>query len=143
MTTVTLVTGGFDPLHSGHIAYFKAAREFGNYLCVGVNSDDWLTRKKGKPFMNVSERMSIINELKCVDIAIEFIDKDDSACDAIGTALEVYDNVLFCNGGDRGSVNTPEYERYRNDKRVEFKFGVGGEDKKNSSSWILKKWNML
>jgi len=140
MTTVTLVTGGFDPLHSGHIAYFKAAREFGNTLCVGVNSDDWLTRKKGKPFMSISERMSIIKELKCVDIAIEFIDKDDSACDAIGTALEVYDNVLFCNGGDRGSVNTPEYERYRNDKRVEFKFGVGGDDKKNSSSWILKNW---
>ena len=140
MTTVTLVTGGFDPLHSGHIAYFKAAREFGNSLCVGVNSDDWLTRKKGKPFMNVSERMSIIKELKCVDIAIEFIDKDDSACDAIGTALEVYDNVLFCNGGDRGSVNTPEYERYRYDKRVEFKFGVGGEDKKNSSSWLLNNW---
>jgi len=140
MTTVTLVTGGFDPLHSGHIAYFKAAREFGNYLCVGVNSDDWLTRKKGKPFMNVSERMSIIKELKCVDLAIEFNDKDDSACDAIKTSLEVYDNVLFCNGGDRGSVNTPEYERYRHDKRVEFKFGVGGEDKKNSSSWLLNNW---
>ena len=141
MTTVTLVTGGFDPLHSGHIAYFKAAREFGNTLCVGVNSDDWLTRKKGKPFMNVGERMSIIKELKCVDVAIEFNDKDDSACDAIKMALEVYDNVLFCNGGDRGSMNTPEYERYKDDKRVEFKFGVGGNDKKNSSSWILERWN--
>jgi D-beta-D-heptose 7-phosphate kinase/D-beta-D-heptose 1-phosphate adenosyltransferase len=140
MTTVTLVTGGFDPLHSGHIAYFKAAREFGHSLCVGVNSDDWLTRKKGKPFMDVGERMSIIKELKCVDLAIEFIDKDDSACDAISIALQVYDNVLFCNGGDRGSVNTPEYERYRHDNRVDFKFGVGGEDKKNSSSWILERW---
>ena len=140
MTKVTLVTGGFDPLHSGHIAYFKAAREFGNSLCVGVNSDDWLTRKKGKPFMNVGERMSIIKELRCVDLAIEFRDKDDSACDAIKMALEVYDNVLFCNGGDRGSMNTPEYDRYKDDDRVEFKFGVGGENKKNSSSWILEKW---
>ena len=140
MTTVTLVTGGFDPLHSGHIAYFKAAREFGHTLCVGVNSDDWLTRKKGKAFMNVSERMSIVKELKCVDVAIEFIDADDSACDAIKMALEVYDNVLFCNGGDRGSVNTPEYDKYKDDPRVEFKFGVGGEDKKNSSSWILERW---
>ena len=140
MTTVTLVTGGFDPLHSGHIAYFKAAREFGNTLCVGVNSDDWLTRKKGKPFMNVGERMSIIKELKCVDVAIEFRDNDDSACDAIKMALEVYDNVLFCNGGDRGSVNTPEYSRYKDNKRVEFKFGVGGDDKKNSSSSILERW---
>jgi len=140
MTTVTLVTGGFDPLHSGHIAYFKAAREFGNSLCIGLNSDDWLTRKKGKPFMNIDERMCIIKELKCVDFAIEFRDNDESACDAIKMALEVYDNVLFCNGGDRGSVNTPEYDRYKDDKRVEFKFGVGGEDKKNSSSWILERW---
>ena len=143
MSTVTIVTGGFDPLHSGHIAYFKAAKEFGNSLCVGVNSDEWLTRKKGKPFMPMSERMAIIKELKCIDFAIEFNDKDDSACDAIHMALEVFDNVLFCNGGDRGSVNTPEYNEYRNDDRVEFKWGVGGTDKKNSSSWILKKWNML
>jgi D-beta-D-heptose 7-phosphate kinase/D-beta-D-heptose 1-phosphate adenosyltransferase len=143
MSTVTIVTGGFDPLHSGHIAYFKAAKEFGNSLCVGVNSDEWLTRKKGKPFMPMSERMAIIKELKCIDFAIEFNDKDDSACDAIKMALEIFDKVLFCNGGDRGSVNTPEYTEYRNDKRVEFKWGVGGNDKKNSSSWILKKWNML
>ena len=96
MTTVTLVTGGFDPLHSGHIAYFKAARELGNSLCVGVNSDDWLTRKKGKPFMNVDERLTIIKELKCVDLAIEFRDKDDSACDAIemvaSTIVEEYED---------------------------------------------------
>ena len=143
MNKVTIVTGGFDPLHSGHIAYFKAAKELGNPLCVGVNSDEWLTRKKGKPFMTITERMSIIKELKCVDLAIEFRDDDNSACDAIKMALEIYDKVLFCNGGDRGSVNTPEYNEYRNDDRVEFKFGVGGTDKKNSSSWILKKWNML
>tara|TARA_Y100001963_G_scaffold11624_1_gene14713 strand:+ start:342 stop:776 length:435 start_codon:yes stop_codon:yes gene_type:complete len=142
-TTITIVTGGFDPLHSGHIAYFKAAKEFGNSLCVGVNSDEWLTRKKGKPFMPMSERMAIIKELKCIDFAIEFNDKDDSACDAIKMALEIFDKVLFCNGGDRGSVNTPEYNEYRNDDRVEFKWGIGGTDKKNSSSWILKKWNML
>ena len=143
MSTVTIVTGGFDPLHSGHIAYFKAAKELGNSLCVGVNSDEWLTRKKGKPFMPMSERMTIIKELKCIDFAIEFNDKDGSACDAIKMALDIFDKVLFCNGGDRGSVNTPEYNEYRNDKRVEFKWGVGGNDKKNSSSWILKKWNML
>ena len=140
MTIVTLVTGGFDPLHSGHIAYFKAAREFGNTLCVGVNSDDWLTRKKGKPFMNVSERMSIIKELKCVDVAIEFIDKDDSACDAITMALAVYGKVIFANGGDRHNENTPEYIKFKDDDRVEFRWGVGGSDKKNSSSWILEKW---
>jgi len=142
-TTITIVTGGFDPLHTGHIAYFKAAKEFGNSVCVGVNSDEWLTRKKGRPFMPMSERMAIIKELKCVDFAIEFNDKDDSACDAIKMALEVFDKVVFCNGGDRGNSNTPELDAFENDDRVEFKFGVGGTDKKNSSSWILKKWNML
>ena len=81
-TTLVLVSGGFDPLHSGHIAFFKAAKELGT-LGVAVNSDDWLIRKKGKYFMNVAERMSIIKELKCVDVAIEFSDKDGTANDAI------------------------------------------------------------
>ena len=134
---ISLVTGGFDPLHSGHIAYFKAAKELGT-LGVGVNSDEWLVRKKGKFFMTVEERISIIKELKCVDVVIEFIDKDDTANDAIKMALEVYEKVIFCNGGDRIKGNIPEMEKYGNNDRVEFKWGVGGTDKKNSSSWILK-----
>ena len=67
-----------------------------------------MTPKEGQNLLWVYVReWVLLRNLKCVDITIEFIDKDDSACDAIGTALEVYDNVLFCNGGDRGSVNTP------------------------------------
>ena len=140
MNKVTIVTGGFDPLHSGHIAYFKAAKRFGNPLCVGVNSDEWLTRKKGKPFMTITERMSIIKELKCVDLAIEFRDDDNSACDAITMALSVYGKVIFANGGDRHNENTPEYIKFKDDDRVEFRWAVGGSDKKNSSSWILEEW---
>ena len=140
---VIIVSGGFDPVHKGHIRMFREAANLGANVIIGLNSDEWLTRKKGKPFMTITERMSIIKELKCVDLAIEFRDDDNSACDVIKMALEIYDKVLFCNGGDRGSVNTPEYNEYRYDDRVEFKFGVGGTDKKNSSSWILKKWNML
>ena len=60
MEKVVLVTGGFDPLHSGHIAYFKAAKKLGNKLVVGVNSDEWLTRKKGRPFMPLNERIALI-----------------------------------------------------------------------------------
>ena len=139
--TVILVTGGFDPLHSGHIAYFKAAKEIGDYsLCVGVNTDAWLTRKKGKPFMTIDERVSIIKELKCVDVVIEFRDHDDSACDAIDMALQVYDGVIFANGGDRHNENTPEYIKYKDDDRVQFRWGVGGTNKINSSSWILERW---
>ena len=139
-TTLVLVSGGFDPLHSGHIAFFKAAKELGT-LGVAVNSDDWLIRKKGKYFMNVAERMSIIKELKCVDVAIEFSDKDDTANDAIKMALEVYNKVIFCNGGDRTKSNIPEMAKWKDDDRVTFVFGVGGNDKKNSSSWILNRWN--
>jgi cytidyltransferase-like protein len=140
MKTV-LVTGGFDPLHSGHIEYFKAARELGDYLVVGVNSDDWLTRKKGKAFMPFEERASIIKELKCVDKVIGFNDDDDSANSAIFTLLSsTTSTVIFANGGDRINDNTPEYLMHRDTKDVEFVWGVGGEHKKNSSSWILKEW---
>ena len=140
MITLALVTGGFDPLHSGHIAYFNAAKELGDSLCVAVNSNDWLIRKKGKYFMTAPERISIISELRMVDACIEFNDKDDTANDAIKMALEVYDNIIFANGGDRGNTNTPEYEKFKDDNRVKFMWGVGGSDKKNSSSWILNRW---
>ncbi len=141
MTTVTLVTGGFDPLHSGHIAYFKEAKEFGNPLCVGVNSDEWLTRKKGKPFMPIEERIAVIRELRMVDSAVSFNDDNDSSIDLIKKALVLFDDVLFANGGDRTQDNIPEIYEFDKDPRVQFAFGVGGSHKQNSSSWILKKWN--
>ena len=140
MTTLALVTGGFDPLHSGHIEYFKSAKQLGDALCVAVNSNDWLIRKKGKYFMTAPERISIIQELRMVDACIEFNDKDDTANDAIKMALEVYDNIIFANGGDRGNTNTPEYEEFKDNNNVKFVWGVGGDDKKNSSSWILDRW---
>lgn len=138
---IVLVTGGFDPLHSGHIAYFKAAKKLGNYLIVGVNSDAWLTRKKGKPFMPWNERAAIIKELSVVDKVIDFDDNDGSANFAIYKCLQKYPEhkLIFANGGDRVPDNCPEYI-YKNTSWVEFAFGVGGEDKKNSSSWILEEW---
>ena len=60
MRKIVLVTGGFDPIHSGHISYFKEAAKLGDWLVVGINSDEWLTRKKGKPFMPFGERETII-----------------------------------------------------------------------------------
>ena len=68
--TTVLVTGGFDPLHSGHLAYFKEAKKLGETLVVGVNSDSWLTRKKGKAFMPLSERAEIIKGLSVVDLSL-------------------------------------------------------------------------
>lgn len=144
MSRVVLVTGGFDPLHSGHIEYFKAARELGDHLVVGLNSDAWLTRKKGRPFMPFEERAAIIKELSCVDEVIGFNDDDGTACNAIGQVLATKGSswqLIFANGGDRKNTNTPEYKTYGLDTDVKFVFGIGGDDKKNSSSWILKAWS--
>jgi cytidyltransferase-like protein len=135
---IVLVTGGFDPIHSGHIAYFKAARELGDKLVVGVNSDEWLTHKKGQPFMSWEERATIVASLHDVDRVINFDDSDNSAKDAIRKAREIFPghDIIFANGGDRTKDNIPEMVF----DDVEFVFGVGGEDKKNSSSWILQEW---
>ena len=90
MRTV-IVTGGFDPLHSGHIDYFNAARELGDRLWVGLNSDDWLTRKKGQPFMSYQERTEIIRNLKMVDRVIPVMgdDRTDDATGAIFYAQSI------------------------------------------------------
>ena len=138
---VVIVSGGFDPLHSGHIAHFKAAKELGDTLIVGLNSDDWLTRKKGKPFMPIDERLSIIRELRVVDLAFAFNDDDNSSRDLIQKVLELYESdVVFANGGDRTHDNIPEVEQFKDNPKVSFEFGVGGDDKMNSSSWILENW---
>jgi cytidyltransferase-like protein len=138
LNRVVLVTGGFDPLHSGHIEYFKAARRLGDVLVVGVNSDSWLRRKKGREFMPSYERIQIIENLKMVDHCILFNDTEDHAIEAIRNVKTMYPNseIIFANGGDRTADNIPEMS----EPDVKFEFGVGGTDKKNSSSWILEEW---
>ena len=135
---VVVVTGGFDPLHSGHIEYFKAAKQLGYLLIVGINSEDWLIRKKGRAFMPFIERKTIIENLYQVHKVIEFDDSDDTAIDAINKVKQLYpkSSIVFANGGDRTKDNIPEMVF----DDVEFVFGVGGGDKKNSSSWILEEW---
>ena len=141
MRNIVLVSGGFDPLHSGHIAYINAARKLGDVLVVGLNSDAWLIRKKGKYFLPYAERECIIENISAVDFVVQFNDDDGTASDLITCAREMFpdDHLIMANGGDRTSDNIPEMGYEDND--LEFMFGVGGEDKKNSSSWILKKWN--
>lgn len=136
---IILVTGGFDPLHSGHIEYIKKAGELGRVV-VGVNSDAWLIRKKGQAFMSLAERLNIMNSLKGVMTAVAFDDSDGSAKDAIVKTRKLFikNTIVFANGGDRTKENIPEMTT--TDSNVEFVFGVGGEDKKNSSSWILSEY---
>ena len=137
---VVLVTGGFDPLHSGHIAYFKAARELGDKLVVGVNSDAWLKRKKGRPFMSGGERTTIIQHLTMVDHCVLFDDDDNSSKEAIKNVRMMYPDahIIFANGGDRTPTNIPEMDTEVTN--ISFEFGIGGENKANSSSWILDEW---
>lgn len=139
---IVVVSGGFDPLHSGHINYLESAKAHGDKLVVLLNSDEWLTRKKGRPFMPFEERANIIERMEMVDYVYGVIDKDGSVSAGledvkkafIGTAKDV--EFIFCNGGDRTKENIPEMKV----EGYEFLFGVGGENKANSSSWILKEW---
>ena len=137
---IVLVTGGFDPVHSGHVSYLKAAKELGDNLVVGLNSDDWLARKKGQPFMPFDERLTIVGNLDPVDWVINFDDVDNTAKYAIYAVREKFPDatIIFANGGDRTHDNIPEMDV--EDDNIEFVFGVGGNDKKNSSSWILREW---
>ena len=136
---VIVVSGGFDPLHSGHISYFKDAKSHGDKLIVALNSDSWLENKKGKFFMPFSERKSIIESLKYVDEVIDFDDDEIGSCIfGLEKVKELYkgDEIFFANGGDRDKENIPEMSV----EGVNFIFSIGGDDKKNSSSWILKDW---
>ena len=136
---IAVVSGGFDPIHSGHIEYFKEAKLLGDKLIVAVNSDQWLINKKGKFFMPFNERSTIISNLEVVDQVIDFEDDIYGSC---APGLEKIkkqhpdDEIIFCNGGDRKKGNIPEMQV----KGIIFKFGVGGNNKINSSSIILKDW---
>lgn len=146
MKIIVLVSGGFDPLHSGHINYFKEAAKLGDKLIVGINSDAWLTRKKGKPFMSSEERNIVISNLIMVDDVYSFTEEDDadgSCINFIQKVLDEYpdDKIIFANGGDRTVFNIPEMDAFRDISRLSFMFGVGGEYKQNSSSDILNNWS--
>jgi len=136
---ISVVSGGFDPIHSGHISYINSAKEHGDYLIIALNSDNWLRNKKGKEFMPFNERKLILESIKGVDKVIGFEDDNLGSCiHALEKIKSSHpnDEIIFCNGGDRGRDNIPEM----NVKGISFKFSIGGDDKKNSSSWILKNW---
>jgi len=135
---IVVVSGGFDPIHSGHLDLLYKARDLGDRLIVGVNSDEWLERKKGRAFLDLRTRVDIIQSLRMVYGVETWNDSD-------GTAIKLLEKVkaenpdatiIFANGGDRTAVNIPELVV----PDVIFKFGIGGENKKNSSSWILDEW---
>ena len=140
MANIILVSGGFDPIHSGHIKLINDAYKYGDVVVL-LNSDAWLRNKKGKEFLPFSERKIIMQNIKGVIDVIEFDDSDKTCVDGIQKAKSLFKNNLikFANGGDRNNITTPEKD-YCDKNNIETLFGIGGINKSNSSSWILKKW---
>jgi D-beta-D-heptose 7-phosphate kinase/D-beta-D-heptose 1-phosphate adenosyltransferase len=126
-----LVSGGFDPLHIGHVRMMQEAAKYGKVI-VALNSDDWLCRKKGYAFMPLEERRNLVEALGCVWLAVAFDDSDDTAIDAIRRQRPDY----FANGGDRTTENVPE-QAICDELGVKMLWGIGGTDKPQSSSWLV------
>ncbi len=136
---IAVVSGGFDPLHSGHINLLESASAHGDKLIVLCNSDEWLIRKKGRYFLPFEERSTIVDRMHMVDNVYGVDDSDGSVTEGlikIRNAFGHENEYVFCNGGDRKEDNIPEMSV----EGYDFKFAVGGDHKANSSSWILKEW---
>lgn len=133
MTTIACVSGYFDPIHIGHIEYFKLAKQYADKLMVIVNNDDQARLKKGRAFMPCEERMKIIQELTCVDFVVQSVDTDRTVCKTLETVSPR--PTYFCNGGDQNNQSIPE-STICNELNIVLIDGLG--DKIQSSSWLIK-----
>jgi cytidyltransferase-like protein len=140
---VVVLSGGFDPLHEGHISMFKEAYNRYDKVVVGLNSDNWLTRKKGKPFMSFSSRKAVLESIKYIDSVLSFDDTDNTANALLKDVQKLYPNseLTFGNGGDRSSANYPELS-FCLDNKIKLNDTLGGSNKMNSSSTLLDGWKI-
>ena len=140
---ISIVSGGFDPIHPGHIMMMKDCLKFSDYLVVGVNSNNWLIKKKGNFFMDIKHRIYVIENLSVVNEVMEFDDDEKgSASNLLIKVRKKFNNnkIIFANGGDRSDpTKILEFDTCQKFK-IDPKFGVGGNHKESSSSDLLKRW---
>jgi D-beta-D-heptose 7-phosphate kinase/D-beta-D-heptose 1-phosphate adenosyltransferase len=136
---IVAVSGGFDPIHIGHIRMFKKAKALGDKLIVILNNDNWLKKKKGYAFMPQKERKEIIENIKWVDRVVLTTHKPDPQDMSVCKDLAKLKPDIFANGGDRKRGNVPEdlvCEKYG----IKMAFNIGNGGKIQSSSWLLEKY---
>ena len=133
-----VVSGGFDPIHVGHLRMFKEASELAPKLIVIVNNDNFLINKKGYVFMPLAERIEIIEDFGVVDMVVESVDKDLTVCETLQWLAKKENIIIFANGGDRNNTDAiPEADVCRENK-IAMKFNVGGGKIQSSSSLVVK-----
>lgn len=128
---IVCVSGGFDPIHIGHVRMIQDAAKLGHVIVI-ANSDEWLVRKKGYAFMSYEERQEILYAIKGVVDVVEAKDDDNTVCET----LRHLNPHIFANGGDRGDRNTPEMAVCK-ELDIQMVWGMGGNDKPQSSSWLI------
>lgn len=142
---IVIVSGYFNPIHSGHIDYLQSAKKHGDLLFVIVNNDNQVKVKGSVPFMDEEERVSIVQNIKGVNSAIVSIDTDGSVCKTLKIIHDMMSTLgieefIFANGGDRKNDNIPEYKLCE-DLGIRMEFGVGGEKTQSSSNLISQASN--
>lgn len=142
---VVAISGGFDPLHIGHIKLLKAARALGDKLVVILNNDNWLKKKKGFAFMTEHERKTVLEAMRYVDEVIITGHPENPKDMSVCRELKKLKPDVFANGGDRNEKDaanpeSPLYKDIQTCKRlgIEMVFNVGGE-KVQSSSMLVNK----
>lgn len=135
---IVIVSGYFNPLHGGHLDMIEAGRAMGDHLIVVVNNDVQQVQKKGKVILNQENRVRLISALRDVDEVILSIDQDPTQIETLRTIATKYpdEQLVFANGGDRDSVRAIPEGEVCNEYKIEMVFGVGGNEKADSSTRI-------